>query len=253
MFTTSSLLIGAWAAAMIGLSKSAFPGTGLLAIPLLAEVFVGRGIAGAMLPMLLVADILAVRWYGKNARFDIVRPLLGPLAVGYLLGTIFFVAVGSAARSLEISLGVIIAVLVMVQIYRMLRQAPPSKPQAMTIGFTGVMGGFTTFVANAAGPVLNTYFLALRLPKDEVIGTSAWFFFAVNASKIPIYLAIMTFAPGGAFFTMESLLYSATLSPIVVVAALIGRRLLTIISQRLFNGLVLLLSGIAALKLIVGG
>lgn len=253
MFTTSSLLIGALAAIMIGLSKSAFPGTGLLAIPLLTAVFAGRGIAGAMLPLLLIADVLAVRWYGKNARFDIVRPLLGPLTLGFMLGAAFFVAVGSAARPLEIWLGAIIAVLVMLQIHRMFRQTPPSTPTAMAIGFTGILGGFTTFVANAAGPALNTYFLALRLPKDEVIGTSAWFFFAVNASKIPIYLAIMAFAPGGAFFTVESLLYDAILAPIVVVAALIGRRLFTIIPQGLFDGLVLLLSGVAALKLIIGG
>lgn len=253
MFTTSSLLIGALAAIMIGLSKSAFPGTGLLAIPLLAGAFDGRGIAGVMLPLLLVADVLAVRWYGKNARLDVVRPLVGPLALGYALGAAFFVALGSAARPLEISLGAIITMLVTLQVYRMLRQTPASPPTARAVGLTGAMGGFTTFVANAAGPVLNTYFLALRLPKDEVIGTSAWFFFAVNASKIPIYIAIMSFAPGGAFFTAESLLYDAMLAPVVVVAALVGRRLLTIIPQRLFNALVLLMSGLAGLKLIVGG
>ena len=253
MFTTSALLFGAVAAAMIGLSKSAFPGSGLLAIPLLAEVFVGRSIAGAMLPMLLVADILVVRWYGKNARFEVVRPLLGPLAIGFLIGTVFFVVVGSATRPLEICLGVTVAMLVMLQVYRILRQTPPSTPTAMAIGFTGIMGGFTTFVANASGPVLNSYFLALGLPKDEMIGTSAWLFFAVNAAKIPIYLAIMFFAPGGAFFTVESLLYNLILAPIVVLAALVGRRLLPIVPQGLFNGLVLLLSGIAALKMLAGG
>ena len=119
-------------------------------------------------------------------------------------------------------------------------------------GSTGVVGGFTTFVANAAGPVLNTYFVGLGLPKDELMGTSAWFYFGVNAAKIPIYLAIGRWAAGGAFFTTESLRYNLVLAPAVVVGALAGRRLLAVIPQHIFTNVVLALAGLAAIKLVAG-
>ena len=45
----------------------------------------------------------------------------------------------------------------------------------------GPLGGFTTMVANAAGPVMSLYFVASRLPVQAVLGTAAWFFLIVNA------------------------------------------------------------------------
>jgi hypothetical protein len=42
------------------------------------------------------------------------------------------------------------------------------------------MGGFTTMIGNAAGPVMAVYLLSMRLPKYSFVGTSAWFFLLVN-------------------------------------------------------------------------
>ena len=55
---------------------------------------------------------------------------------------------------------------------------------------TGVMAGFTTMVANAAGPVMLLYLLAVGLPKLTFIGTGAWFFMLVNAFKVPFSLKL---------------------------------------------------------------
>ena len=40
-------------------------------------------------------------------------------------------------------------------------------------------------LANAAGPVMALYLLAVSLPKAEFIGTSAWFFLLINLFKLP--------------------------------------------------------------------
>lgn len=40
----------------------------------------------------------------------------------------------------------------------------------------GVLGGFTTMIGNAAGPVMSVYLLSANLPKRSFVGTSAWFF-----------------------------------------------------------------------------
>src|SRR4029078_10404491 len=59
-------------------------------------------------------------------------------------------------------------------------------PHAMWFAaLTGIAAGFTTMTANAAGPIMVVYFLAIGMPKLEFIGTGAWFFMLVNAFKVP--------------------------------------------------------------------
>ncbi|MCD7915957.1 MAG: sulfite exporter TauE/SafE family protein [Tannerellaceae bacterium] len=50
----------------------------------------------------------------------------------------------------------------------------------------GLMGGFTTMIGNAAGPVMAVYLLSMRLPKYSFVGASAWFFLVVNYLKLPL-------------------------------------------------------------------
>ncbi|CAM5743565.1 hypothetical protein SALBM311S_11557 [Streptomyces alboniger] len=49
----------------------------------------------------------------------------------------------------------------------------------------GVLGGFTTMVANAGGPVMSMYLLSAGFRKLGFLGTSAFFFLIVNVSKVP--------------------------------------------------------------------
>lgn len=252
MFTTSHLLIGLVAAVIIGLSKTAIPGGGLLATPLLAMVVSGRLIAGTTLPLLIVADVIAVAWFGRHARRDLLTPLIASVAVGFALGTWFYVAVGAGGRALDLTLGISIIVLVVLQAVRLVRRSAPVEPTPVLTAGVGVTGGFTTFVANAAGPILNTYLVGIGLPKDELIGTSARFYFGVNVSKIPVYLAIGAWAGGGHFFTGESLRYDAVLAPAVIATMFVGRVLLARIAQQTFTLIVLALAALAALKLLVG-
>jgi hypothetical protein len=59
VFTTGNLILGALAAVLIGLSKTALPGTGLVATPLIAVFVSGRAIPGTILPVLIAADLFA--------------------------------------------------------------------------------------------------------------------------------------------------------------------------------------------------
>ena len=223
MFTLGALLAGTLAAFVIGFSKTAVPGAALVAVPLLALVFEGRLIAGGTLPILLVADTFAV---------DVVRPArpLGraPRAravarLGYLVGIVFFVSVGAASRGLEMAIGAIVLGIVVLQIVRLLRGTPTPAVGVRAAALYGTTGGFTTFVANAAGPVVNTYLVAARLPKAEMVGTSAWLYLLLNVSKVPLYVALGAWTTGGAFFTADSLAFNALVAPGVIVGVYAGR------------------------------
>ena len=109
---------------------------------------------------------------------------------------------------------------------------------------TGVSAGFTTMVANAAGPIMIVYLLAMRLPKLVFMGTSAWFFFAVNLFKVPFSysLGLINFA---------SLHISVPLIPFAVAGAVSGRVLIKYIDQRLFELLAMGFTLLAGLRLLL--
>jgi uncharacterized protein len=252
-FTTTDYVFGALAAVIIGLSKTAIPGSGLLATPLIASVFAGRLIPGGLLPILLVADLFAVRWYRDSVRWDVLKPMAAWVALGFAAGTAFFVMLGRADRTLEVVIALCILTMTFLQAMRLIRRTPPAEPSFRAAALFGTSGGFTTFVSNNAGPIMNAHLLRLGLGKQELIGTSSWFYFLVNAAKVPVYLAIGWWASsGGHFFTADSLRFDALVAPGVVVGVIAGRQLVDRIPQRVFVIVVLVLSDLASLKLLVG-
>ncbi len=160
-FSTVDYVLCVLVGLIIGLSKTALPGAGLIATPMVAMVFSGREIPGATLPILLLADLFAVRWYREDARVDLLKPLIPWVALGFAGGAAFFMAIGNATRTFEIAIATLILVLVTVQIVRLIRKRPPAPATTAAAIFFGSLGGFATFVSNQAGPILNTHLTRL--------------------------------------------------------------------------------------------
>lgn len=251
MFTPEAIIVGIVAALVVGLSKTALPGAGLLSVPLVAMIVEGRLIAGASLPLLIVADLFAVSWYRHHTRWDLLRPLAIWVGAGFALGITFYVAVGSSLRVIDVAIGVIVLVMVAIQLWRMWRRHPPKPATPRDAVVYGSAGGFTTFVSNSAGPVMNTYLVGLGLGKEEQVGTSAWFYFAVNVAKIPFYLALGAWTSGGTFFTGDTLLWNLAMVPAIVAGVYLGRAVFRHIPQETFVMLVLVLSAAGGIKLLI--
>jgi uncharacterized membrane protein YfcA len=108
----------------------------------------------------------------------------------------------------------------------------------------GVACGFITLVANAAGPLMAVYLVAMRLPKMQFVGTAAVFFMVLNLFKIPFMVKL-------GLITVRSFEFNLMLAPAVLVGAFAGRWILIRINQRVFENLVLGLSAIAGVLLII--
>jgi uncharacterized membrane protein YfcA len=251
VFTVGNLILGSVAALIVGLSKTAFPGAALVATPIIATMVSGRAIAGTTLPILITGDVFAVIWYGHHTRWDLLRPMIIAVMAGFAAGATFFAVVGSSTRPIELVIGVCILLIAGVQTWRLVRRAQPVPPTAATAAVFGSSGGFTTFVANAAGPILNTYLVRLGLGKEELVGTSAWFYFAVNIAKVPVYLALGYWSTGGTFFTGTTLAFDAVLLPAVLIGLFSGRRLLHKLPEKGFLVGVLVLSVAGSIKLLL--
>ena len=136
---------------------------------------------------------------------------------------------------------VAVTVLAMLAIY-ILRRIRPSAMRTTHGAPYGVAAGFATTVANAAGPVMSLYLLSQKLTKEEFVAMGAWFFFAINLTKLPIYA-------WHGLLTPTSLAFDALLLPAVVAGAVVGRWVVHRIPQRAFEIAVITLTAISTLLL----
>ena len=228
----------------IGLSKAGFAGVGFVHLVVFAFVFGPRESTGLILPMLVFADVLAVLAFRQHARWDYMRLMLPPACFGVITGALVMWQVTDDSLFAPL-MGWILVVLITMQLLHMWKPdlfagAPHSKPFAWT---TGLVAGWTTMLANGAGPIITLFTLAVGLPKFELVGTGAWFFLIINVFKLPFSYSLGLI--GGA-----SLALNLVLIPPIVAGVVLGRWLTRHVPQRLFNGLLLALTAVAALRLI---
>lgn len=124
-------------------------------------------------------------------------------------------------------------------------QRQPARHARLRARAYGVLGGFTTMVANAAGPVMALYLLSAGFRKLSFLGTSAWFFLIVNVCKVP-------FSAGLGLIDRGSLLLDAALVVFVLPGALLGRACVGRLNQQLFERLVLAATVLGGLHLLLG-
>jgi len=108
----------------------------------------------------------------------------------------------------------------------------------------GIMAGFGTTVGNSAGPIMGIYLIMMGSDKKQLMGTGAWFFLIVNTSKLPIFIY-------HDMIGCDTLYFFAYMLPFVVIGTFLGRKLLTVLSQKVFNHLVLLFAGLSSLWLLL--
>ncbi len=242
---------GAWAllglaALTIGISKTALPGGSILAIALFATVLPARTSTAAMLLLLMVGDVFALIVYRRHAHWPTLLRLAPAVVAGLLAGFAFLALAGDGI--VRRAIGVILLAMIAVTLWRRWRQnrsetAPQPRGGIVLASTYGTLGGFTTMVANAGGPVMSMYFLATRTPVQVFLGTSAWFFAIINLAKVP-------FLAGLGLFPAPVLLMDAALAPLVVVGALAGIALAKRLDQRLFDRIVIALTVAGAVYLL---
>ncbi len=105
------------------------------------------------------------------------------------------------------------------------------------------MTGVAMMMANAAGPIMILYLLAMRPPTVEFVGTVAWFFFVVNWLKVPLSTNLE-------LMTVESVKFNLMVLPFIVTGVVVGIFFLKRIPQKAFTATVQILATAAAIKLL---
>jgi len=245
--------IGEWVLAaacafIIGVSKTGIAGLGMLGIVLFANLMPAKLSSGFVLPMLIMGDCVAVAAYRRDAQWGMLLKLFPWTGLGVVCG---YFAMGHFTNAQAGAfIGTIILVFIAVHLWRQARTRSNTNTDTSTkthggwfVATFGIMAGFTTLVANAAGPIMAIYLLAMRLPKMQFMGTAAYFYLLMNCFKVPFMVDL-------GLINWESAKGNLILAPAVFVGTLIGRVVLQKMNQRLFEMIALVLSVAAGLNLL---
>jgi uncharacterized membrane protein YfcA len=231
------------AALIIGISKTGIPGLGILAIPLVAWAIPAKASTGVILPMLIVGDIFAMMYYKRHAVWSHLIRLIPWAMIGIYLGSRIMDRIND--QQLRPIIGLIVLIMLAVNYCRTRGNKDQINipTQWWFAAIMGLLAGVTTMMANAAGPIMAIYLLAMQLPKNEFLGTGAWYFLLMNCFKVPFSTNLGLINSGSLYLNLVNL-------PLIVVGALSGVRLVRYIPEKTFNMLIQFLAVAAAIKLL---
>jgi len=225
-----------------GIAKTGVPGLGTLAIPLFALALPPRSSTGALLPLLVLGDLFAVAWYRRHAVWSHLLLLLPLSGLGVVIG---FLVIGRISdQNLRYVLGALVLALQAFSLLRRSKVQSTGVAAFLLAAVLGVLAGIATMIANAAGPIILVYLLTMRLPKDQFLGTSAWYYLCINLFKLP-------FSAGLGLITPQSLLFDLFLAPSMVAGVFLGLLLARRIPEKGFHIAVHVMTAAAAVMLLI--
>lgn len=244
------LSAGAWVVSVlaglgVGLSKAGVAGMGIIVVPMMASIFPAAESVGILLPMLVAGDLLGVGYYRRHAVWREIGKAMPLLVAGVLGGYAFMKLVPFSDAGLKQFIGAVVLLMLAVGQWQKSRNSGQLPPMHWSVCiFLGLLGGFTTMTANAAGPVMVLYLLYLGLEKKDFIGTGAWLFLIINLFKTPFQWELGS-------ITGQSLLYDLLLVPAILIGFVVGIKIINRIPQKAFNIFVTVMVALAAIKLLL--
>lgn len=229
-------------ALLTGMSKTGVHGAGMLSVPLLAVVFGGQLSSGVLLPMLVMADVFGVWYYHRHASWQHLKILFPWAALGVVSGTITGNYINDQVFKWIMAIIILISLVIMILLERANRDRIP-KHKGFAIG-TGVAGGFTSMVGNLAGSVMSVYLLSVRLPKNEFIGTAAWFFLVVNWFKVPFHVFAWH------TITWNTVWLDLLTLPVILLGAWLGILIVRRLNDTMYRWFIIIMTLIAAIGML---
>lgn len=232
------------AALSIGMSKTGVQGIMLMIVPLMAMAFGAKESTGVILPMLCMADIIAVAYYKRIADWKVVAKLLPTAILGFFLaiGVDNMIPNGQFRQLMGWTLMLALIVMIWSEIFGKENRWMKKWWYAAIFG---LLGGFTTMIGNAAGPVMSVYLLSMRKEKMEYIGINAWFFLVVNLLKVPLQAFVWD------NITWDSLQLNLVMLPVIGIGSLIGIHIVKLLPEKIFRRFIQIVTILSVILMII--
>ena len=208
----------------------------------MALAFGAKESTGLVVPLLIAADIFAVIYYNRHARWYYIIRFLPWILAGIIIGVLIGNDLDESTFKIGMAIIIVVSVLMM---YWWDRRKSKSVPTHWAFaGTVGIIAGITTMIGNLAGAFSNIYFLAMRVPKNEFIGTAAWLFLIINVFKLPFHVWVWK------TITPETLLIDLKLLPGILIGVFLGVRLVKIIKEDFYRKMILVLTAVGAVLIL---
>lgn len=226
-----------------GWSKAGVKGLGVFLVTLMALTFGSKNSTGLVMPMLIIGDIFAIIYYRKYVEWKYIFVLLPSIIIGILLGT--WVGKKMPEESFRTIMSIIIITSVAIMYYWEKRKTI-HIPRSNFFGYTmGLSAGFTTMIGNLAGAFSNIYFLVMRLPKNNFIGTAAYLYFIINLFKLPFHIFYWK------TINQESIYLNVKVVPFQILGLLTGVFIVGKINDTVFRKMILALTAAGAVFILL--
>ncbi len=211
-------------------------------VTLMALAFGARQSTGLIIPLLVVGDVFAVIYYNRHAQWKYILRFLPWMVLGILIG----VFVGKDLPEEEFKWGMVVVIFISLGLlYWWDRRKSTSTPSHWSFsGSMGIMAGVCTMIGNLAGAFTNIFFLAMRLPKNEFVGTAAWLFFITNLFKLPFHVLVWK------TISTESLFINLKLLPAILAGLFFGVFIVKKINERNYRRFILIVTAIGAIAIL---
>ena len=230
------------AAFLMGISKAGLKGLSIFNVTLMALAFGAKQSTGFIIPLLLVGDVFAVIYYNRHTKWNYIIKLLPWMILGILIG----VVIGKDLPEHQFKIGMVTLILISLTIiiYWDRRKSKTVPTHWSFAGGTGIMAGISTMVGNLAGAFTNLFFLAMRLPKNEFVGTAAWLFLITNLFKLPFHLFVWE------TISSETLLVNLKLLPAIFIGLFAGVKLVKMINEKQYRRFIIVVTVIGAIAIL---
>lgn len=229
---------------ILGMAKAGLKGTGVIIVMLLALAFDSKASTGILMPLLLAGDTFAVIYYHRHAQWSHLRRLLPWMIAGVLIGVWFGKNLDEA--QFKHWMAVLILGSAGLMIWGEMRKRLSVPKHGILGAVLGLLAGISTMIGNLAGPFADLYFLAMRLPKHEFIGTAAWLFFIVNIFKLPFHIFVWH------TITLDTLIIDLWLLPALIIGLICGVWLVSRIHDLGYRKIVIVLTAVGAILILTG-
>jgi len=234
-----------------GISKSGFAGgAGILSLPLMMLVMPVDKVAATLLPLLILCDLNAIYHHRHNKDWTHILRIYIPACAGIVAGALVWWKIGQdgvAFYSVLIKRMVgVIAILFGLYIIakdQSMAWVAHHRAGPRTALVAGLLSGFTSTIAHAAGPIVSLYVYSQGFGKTLFVGTVAWTFTLINLTKLPFY-------GWAGLIQRDVLLFDACLLALIPLGSWLGHWMHHRVSEWWFSRIVMVLTLVAGVQLL---
>lgn len=233
----------ALAALIIGLAKGGLLGpiAGALILPLLSQSMPVSEAVGVTLPLLIFADVFALRFYWREWEISYLKLLLPASLIGILMGTALLATLSDDA--LRRTLGFLTLLILIYKLTSDSLTKVEYSPRPWHGYLAGWASGFASSLANAGGPPITVYLLLQKTKPMAFVGTTALFFAIINWLKLPGFFKV-------GVVNLDILWGMVWALPLIPLGVWMGRKGVERFERKAFDGFMTVMLALAAFILL---